>query len=63
MVLYSMYEMKKTVTVSSISRYTMFCCHGQDFTPAMYSFIQQTLNAYNASGYVGGSIDAVMNKT
>lgn len=41
----------------------MFCCHGQDFTPAMYSFIQQTLNAYNASGYVGGSIDAVMNKT
>ena len=41
----------------------MFCCHGQDFRPAMYSFIQQTLNAYSASGYVGDSIDALINKT
>ena len=41
----------------------MFCCHGQDFRPAMYSFIQQTVNAYDASGYVGDSIDAVVNKT
>lgn len=29
----------------------------------MYSFIQQILSAYNASGHVAGAIDAAMNKT